>query len=205
MVKLDQETKFPRWAEILIVLLIVAVALFARLYGHDPDAMLGFEEMDLFSGVDFVLGFVYHLDQPGYPVREFWQARFPNLIPPLEVHSPFMNRPWVPAQEYNAVMDAHTSRSTFIPRPLGANLGVPFEDRTYSGFPKTLYNIGIQRYHPGTPQWFLGGLLVVFLGKGVTNLSLNLLPPIVAFRLPSILLSALTCLAVFLRRSSLGS
>ena len=197
MVKPNHETRFPLWAEIGVVLLIVLVALFARLYGQDPAAVLGFEEYALFTGVDFVLGFVYNLDQPGYPVREFWQTCFPNQIPPLEVHSPFLNRPWMPAQEYNAVMAAHTSDSIFIPRPLGANLGLPFEDRTYSGYPKTFHNLGIQEYHPGTPPWFLGGLAVVFLGQGVTNFSLDLLPPLVAFRLPGVLFSTLTCLAVF--------
>ena len=197
MVKLDEKTRFPHWAEILSLLLIVAVALFARLYGHDPEAVLSFEEFNLFNGVDFVLSFVYHLDQPGSPVREFWQTHFPDLIPPLEIHSPFMNRPWVPAKEYDAVMSAHASGSTFYPRPLGGNLGIPFEDRTYSGFRKTFHNIGIQEYHPGTPVWFLGGLSAIFLGKGITSFSLDLLPPMVAFRLPSVLLSTLTCLAVF--------
>ncbi len=208
--------KRPRLITVCCLLSVIAVSQHAQWYRHDARAMIDAEQMNVWSGLDFVLGFVYQLDQSGYPVRPFWNRLSGGRIPPLEVRSPHPNAPYVPARDLVLLspeqQEAFKPYSRYYPsseaaslrpfevkvfRPMGGNLDVPYPGRTFRGLPKTFHNIGIQCNGPTSPYYFISGLLTVFLGKDVTNFSLNLLDPVIASRLLNMVLGTLTAVAVF--------
>lgn len=179
--------------------------------------MLDAEQMNLWIGLDFVLSFVYRLDEPGYPVRPTLRAWFGDAFPPLILHSPHPNAPYVPAKTLKMlpeeVRNSLHPYSRFYPedqirkiqpfevrvfRPMGGNYGVPLPGRTFRGVLKTFHNIGIQHNAPASPYYFVSGLMTLFLGRGVSNLSLDLIDPVIAARLPNILLGSMTSVLVFL-------
>lgn len=199
------------------ILLIVVVSQFAQWYRQDPRAMLDAEQLNLWIGLDFVLSFVYRLDEPGYPVRPALRAWFGDAIPPLTLHSPHPNAPYAPAKALRMLPEKarNTLRpySPFYPedrigriqpfevkvfRPMGGNYGEPLLGRTFRGVPKSFHNIGIQSNAPAIPYYSVSGLTTLFLGRGVSNFSLDLIDPVIAARLPNMLLGSMTSVLVFL-------
>lgn len=179
--------------------------------------MLDAEQLDLWIGLDFVLSFVYRLDEPGYPVRPTLRAWFGDAIPPLTLHSPHPNAPYAPAKTLSMLSEEtrNTLRpySPFYPedqigkvqpfevrvlRPMGGNYGTPYPGRTFRGVPKTFHNVGIQCNAPAIPYYFISGLTTLFLGRGVSNFSLDLIDPVIAARLPNMILGTATSVMVFL-------
>ncbi len=201
----------------LCILAIAAASQFAQWYKNDPRAMLDAEQMDLWIGLDFVLSPVYQMDQPGYPPRPWIRRLFGDRVPPLELVSPHPNAPYAPARGMALLPEETIERlkpySTFYPadrirsiepfevrvfRPSGGNLDVPLPGRTFRGLPKTFHNIGIQCNAPASPVYLASGLLTAFLGRGVTNFSLNAMDPVTASQLPNRLLGTAVCVLVFI-------
>lgn len=206
-----------RVSYLLIILFLASVSQFAQWYRQDSRTMLDAEQLDLWIGLDFVLSFVYRLDEPGYPVRPTLRAWFGDEIPPLTLQSPHPNAPYIPAKTLKMLPEGVRNTlhpySSYYPedqigkiqpfevrvfRPMGGNYGTPLPGRTFRGIPKTFHNIGIQSNAPTTPYYFVSGLSTLFLGRGVSNFSLGLMDPVIAARLPNMILGTVTSVLVFL-------